>query len=204
MLAHGLLAHKEQNGLQDNDASLAEIKTRGNLWGWKADGYTLYFSDIWKSTRWNAKAGAGTFCSALRRGATVIRKVCTGYRVCMWVCLFLFLMQFFFWKKRKDRDNHSNNPFLPRCPGVALAQPCSAERLPWRMGQHLTAVLTVSEEDMGSPVLSSRWVLKVIHEGADRLWRGIKKGTESSSRSKWSLYLVKIKSKRAFKLLAQK
>lgn len=42
---------------------------------------------------------------------------------------------------------------------------------------------------MCSPVLSSRGILKVTDERVDRLWRGEKKRTESSSRSKWDLCL---------------
>lgn len=44
-----------------------------------------------------------------------------------------------------------------------------------RPGRQLTAVLTVSEEDVRSPVLGSWWVLKVTDERVDRLWKGKKR-----------------------------
>lgn len=113
--------------------------------------------------------------------------------VCAYFCLLCNISS-----KRKEKSGQPwQQPISSPLPWLGSGS--AAERL---NGQHLTAVLTVSEEDMGSPVLSSWWVLKVIHEGADGLWRGIKKGTEPNSRSKWNLYLVKIKSKKAFKLLA--
>lgn len=56
----------------------------------------------------------------------------------------------------------------------------------------MTAILTVSEEDMCSPVLGGWRVLKVTDERVDGLWRG-KKGTDSDSRSKWDPHLNRVK-----------
>lgn len=69
--------------------------------------------------------------------------------------------------------------------GFGLALLCRNAKWAGRGGaaadiRHSTAILTVSEEDVGGPVLSSRWVLEVIDERTDRLQRE-KEGNESNT-----------------------
>lgn len=101
--------------------------------------------------------------------------------------MYLFLSHAIFLLKRKDQDKFGNNKFPSCCSGLVLVQPhCAVLSGPGGVAptsniRHLMAILTVSEEDVGSPVLRSRWVLEVINERTDRLERE-KEGNEFNFR----------------------